>query len=223
MSVPPPNVVLVTNLRAVSHPTDRPCPLLADLEFVVIDLETTGWSPDVAGITEVGAVRVRAGQMLGELAILVNPGGPVPAEITELTGLRDDMLTMAPPIGSVLPALLGFAGDCVVTAHNAPFDLGFLTAACQAAGMAWPVAPVLDTLPLARALIAPDEVPDCKLATLAAHFGVREEPRHRALADARATAAVLTVLLDRAAERGFRTLCQLTSWLEAIEIAAAVG
>lgn len=211
------------NPGAAIHPADRPCPLLTDLEFAVVDLETTGWSPEDSGITEVGAVRVRAGQVVGELTMLVNPGVPVPGEITELTGLRDDMLTLAPPIESVLPALLGFAGGCVMTAHNAPFDLGFLTAACDAAGMAWPLLPVLDTVPLARALVAPDEVPDCKLATLAEHFGVSHEPRHRALSDARATAAVLTILLGRATKRGFRTLCQLTSWLEAIEAAAAVG
>lgn len=223
MSVPRPTVDLVTNPLAVIHPADRPCPLLMDLDFAVVDLETTGWSPADSGITEVGAVRVRAGQVLGELAMLVNPGMPVPAEITELTGLRDDMLTLAPPIGSVLPALFGFTGGCVMTAHNAPFDLGFLTAACQAAGLTWPSPPVLDTVPLARALLAPDEVPDCKLGTLSAHFGVSHEPRHRALSDARATAAVLTILLGRATKRGLRTMCQLTSWLEAIQATAAVG
>jgi len=223
MSVPRPTVVGVTNPLAVPHPADRPCPLLADLEFAVVDLETTGWSPDDSGITEVGAVRVRGGRMLGEFGMLVNPGVPVPGEITELTGLRDDLLALAPPIESVLPSLLGFAKGCVVAAHNAPFDLRFLTAACHAAGVAWPLVPVLDTLPLARALVAPDEVPDCKLGTLTGHFGVSHEPRHRALADARATAALLTIFLGRAERRGFRTLCQLTSWLEAIETASAVG
>jgi DNA polymerase-3 subunit epsilon len=216
-------VVLVTNPRTVSHPAGQLCIPLEDLEFVVIDLETTGWSPDEARITEVGAVRVRAGQVVGELGSLVNPGTPVPTEITELTGLTDDMLVLAPPIGTVLPALLGFAGQCVVAAHNAPFDLGFLSAACRVADLTWPVTPVLDTLLLARALTGADEVPDHKLGTLARYFGVRDEPCHRALADARATAAVLGILLGRAAGRGFRTLCQLVAWLDALETAAAVG
>lgn len=223
MSVPRPNVVPVTNPRTVSHSPARPRTPLDDLEFVVIDLETTGWSPAEAGITEVGAVRIRAGQVVGELTSLVNPGTPVPAEITELTGLTDDMLALAPPIGAVLPALLSFAGQCVVAAHNAPFDLSFLSAACRVAGLTWPVAPVLDTLPLARALTGPDEVPDRKLGTLARHFGVRDEPCHRALADARATAAVLGVLLGRAAIRGFSNLWQLIDWLDALETTAAVG
>jgi DNA polymerase-3 subunit epsilon len=223
MSVPRPNVVVVTIPRADSHHPGQPCPPLDGLDFVVIDLETTGWSPTDAGITEVGAVRVRAGQVLGEMTILVNPGTPVPAEITELTGLTDDMLALAPPIATVLPALLGFTAGRVVAAHNAPFDVGFLAAACGAAGLTWPTAPVLDTLALARALTTEDEVPDRRLGTLAQHFGVPDTPCHRALADARATAAVLGILLGRATGRGLRTLCQLIDWLDAMETAAAVG
>jgi DNA polymerase-3 subunit epsilon len=191
--------------------------------FTVVDLETTGWSPQEADVTEVGAVRFRAGRILGEVTMLVNPGTPVPSEITELTGLTDEMLARAPAMAAVLPAVLAFSEGTVLVAHNAPFDVSFLTAACQAAHLAWPMPLVLDTLPLARALLAPGEVPDCKLATLTGHFEISHEPHHRALADARATAELLGIFLDRAAARGLRTLCQLLSFLDSIETAAAVG
>src|SRR6185437_13861033 len=96
------------------------------LEFAVVDLETTGWSPEQAAITEIGAVRVRAGARQGEFASLVNPGTPVPPGIADLTGITDWMLAAAPRLGAVLPGLLDFAQGCVLVAHNAPFDLGFL-------------------------------------------------------------------------------------------------
>lgn len=223
MSVPRLNVRCVTVPLPYSHSPARPCPALADLAFTVVDLETTGWSPQEAGVTEVGAVRVRGGHLLGEVTMLVNPGAPVPAEITELTGLTDEMLVHAPAMAAVLPAVLAFSAGTVLVAHNAPFDIAFLTAACQAANLTWPTTQVLDTLPLARALTDEGEVPDCKLTTLAKHFGVQHDPCHRALPDARATAALLGIFLDRAGARGMRTLCQLLSWLDSIETAAAVG
>lgn len=188
------------------------------LEFAVVDLETTGWSPEKAAITEVGAVRVRAdgrrGEFVrqGEFASLVNPGMPVPPGIADLTGITDWMLAAAPRLGAVLPGLLDFARGCVLVAHNAPFDLGFLVAGCSDCGLAWPGFTVLDTVMLARHVMDPDEVPDCKLGTLAGFFGARTAPNHRALADARATADVLGWLIRRLAHRGIRTLSQLGAW-----------
>jgi DNA polymerase-3 subunit epsilon len=197
---------------------------LAELDFAVVDVETTGWSPDKAGITEIGAVRLHRGQVVAEFTSLVNPGTPVPPSIEELTGISDQMLALAPPVTAVMPGLLAFAEGCVLTAHNAPFDLGFLTAACAAAGMTWPGYPVLDTVRLARQLmITPDEVPDRKLRTLAVFFGATALPTHRALADARATAVVLGQLLRRLADRGVSTLGELTPWLEALEAAQAAA
>jgi DNA polymerase-3 subunit epsilon len=187
---------------------------LPRLDYVVVDVETTGWAPADSGITEIGAVRVHGGQVVAEFTSLVNPGTPVPPDIAELTGIDDEMLTGAPSVAAVLPGLLAFADGCVLTAHNARFDLSFLTAACEAAGMAWPGFPVLDTVRLARYLMAvPDEVPDCKLGTLAGFFGSPAQPSHRALADARATADVLMHLVGRLAERGIVTLDDLTLWL----------
>jgi len=189
---------------------------LAGLEFAVIDLETTGWSPEVAAITEIAAVRVRGGVRRGEFASLVNPGVPVPPGIEDLTGISDWMLAAAPGVAAVLPGLLRFAEGCVLVAHNAPFDVGFLLAACTACGLAWPGFTVLDTVMLARHVMDPDEVPDCKLGTLAGFFRAGTSPCHRALADARATADVLGWLIRRLAHRGVRTLGQLADWRDVV-------
>jgi DNA polymerase III subunit epsilon len=186
---------------------------LAELEFAVIDVETTGWTPDEARITEIGAVRVRAGLMIDEFTTLVNPGTPVPQTIEDLTGITSQMVADAPSAAIVLPSLLRFASGCVLTAHNAPFDLGFLIAACGDCGLAWPDFPVFDTVPVARQVLDAEEVPDCKLGTLAAFFGTPTPPCHRALADARATASVLASLIVRLGDRGVHTLDQLNAWL----------
>jgi DNA polymerase-3 subunit epsilon len=185
---------------------------VTELEFAVIDLETTGWSPEAAGITEIAAVKVRDGRRLGEFASLVNPGIPVPPGIEDLTGICDQMLAAAPRLPAVLPGLLSFADGCVLVAHNAPFDVGFLRVACAECGLAWPGFTVLDTVMLARQLMDPDEVPDCKLSTLAGFFRARTAPSHRALADARATADVLGWLMARLAHRGIKSLEQLRTW-----------
>ena len=190
---------------------------LSRAEFAVVDLETTGWSPGAAAITEIGAVRMRGGLRQGEFvrrgefASLVNPGVPVPPGIADLTGITDWMLAAAPRLGTVLPGLLDFARGCVLVAHNAPFDLSFLVAGCGDCGLAWPGFTVLDTVMLARQVMDPDEVPDCKLGTLAGFFRTRTAPNHRALADARATADVLGWLIRRLAHRGIRTLNQLSA------------
>jgi len=189
---------------------------LSQLDFAVVDLETTGWLPGAAAITEIAAVRVRGGVRRGEFASLVNPDMPVPPGIADLTGITDWMLAAAPRLAAVLPGLLDFARGCVLVAHNAPFDLGFLVAGCGACGLTWPGFTVLDTVMLARQVMDPDEVPDCKLSTLAGFFRARTAPNHRALADARATADVLGWLIRRLAHRGIRTLNQLSAWPEVV-------
>jgi DNA polymerase III epsilon subunit family exonuclease len=188
----------------------------AELEFAVIDLETTGWSPGAAAITEIAAVRVRGGGRQGEFASLVNPGISVPPGIEDLTGITDGMLAAAPKLPAVLPGLLDFADGCILVAHNAPFDIGFLRAACAECGLAWPRFTVLDTVMLARQLMDPDEVPDCKLGTLAGFFRARTVPSHRALADARATADVLGWLIRRLMHHGIRTLDELRAWPDVV-------
>ncbi|HUY45282.1 MAG TPA: exonuclease domain-containing protein [Streptosporangiaceae bacterium] len=195
------------------------------VEFAIVDVETTGWSPDEAGITEIGAVRMRGGQVREEFSSLVNPGRAIPADIVELTGISDAMVALAPPVGEVLPGFLDFARGCVLTAHNAPFDVSFLAAACAGCGLRWPASPVLDTVALARRLLGEDEVPNCKLDTLAGFFGAPAVPRHRALADAHATAAVLAGLLARLTASGVRTLAELSAAenVAAESIAAETG
>jgi DNA polymerase-3 subunit epsilon len=201
---------------------------LAETDFVVVDLETTGGSPDHAVIIEIGAVRLhgapegaaaRAADQHGTpwrpagerrnaervFSALVNPGRPVPAHISALTGITDELVARAPGIAQVLPAFLEFAAGAVVVAHNAPFDLAFLSAACESHSLAWPAVPVLDTAALARRVLTTEDAPDCRLGTLARVFGT-EVPDHRALEDAYAAAAVLRGLIGRLAALGVHTL-----------------
>ena len=174
---------------------------LAEVTFVVIDLETTGASPADCAITEIGAVRYRGGERLGTFQTLVNPGVPSPPMITVLTGITEAMVLPAPRIAEVLPALLEFIGGAVIVGHNLRFDTGFLDAALLAHGWSRLANRRVDTLGLARRLLR-DEVPDLKLGTLARHLRVPETPNHRALADAQATAEVLHAMLERAATLG---------------------
>ncbi len=197
--------------RHLAWPGQPPASLLASIDFVIVDVETTGWLPEQAMITEIGAVRLSGGQVTAEFSALVNPGSPIPADIAALTGITDELVSTAPPMSEVFPAFLAFAEGCVLAAHNAPFDLGFLTAACRSCGLPWPAFPVIDTAVLARLVLSGDDVPDCKLATLARYFAARTSPCHRALADAKATADVLIGLLAMLAEAGSRTLAEVSA------------
>ena len=123
---------------------------LSQTTFVTVDLETTGGSPVSSMITEIGAVKTRGGEVIGEFQTLVNPGLAIPPMIVALTGITDAMVIGAPPIEEVLPAFLEFLGDAVLVAHNAPFDTGFLRAACRTHGYKWPGSEVVDTVTLAR-------------------------------------------------------------------------
>ncbi|MDT0164324.1 DEDD exonuclease domain-containing protein [Actinotalea sp. AC32] len=184
---------------------------LRDVTFVVVDLETTGASPATCGITEIGAVKVRGGEVLAELQTLVDPGGPVPAAIAALTGITTSMVRGAPSIREVLPSFLEMIRGAVLVAHNASFDIGFLKTAAAAHGYAWPDNQVVDTVALARRAVPRDEVPNHKLSTLAAHFRASVTPEHRALADARATVDVLHALLGRLAPLGITHLEDLAT------------
>jgi DNA polymerase III subunit epsilon len=188
---------------------------LAGVTFVVVDLETTGGSAKEDAITEIGAVKVCGGEIVGEFATLVDPGMPIPPFISVITGITQQMVVAAPPIGEVLPSFLEFARGAVLVAHNAPFDMGFLKAACATQERPWPAPPVVDTADLARRVLTRDEVPNCKLATLARFFRAGTEPCHRALTDARATVDVLHGLLERAGAFGVETLEELTGFTRA--------
>lgn len=181
---------------------------LSEVTFVVLDLETTGGSPSSCAITEVGAVKLRAGECLGTFQTLVNPRAVIPPEIVYLTGITQAMVLPAPKIHQVLPAFLEFIGDAVIVGHNVRFDLGFLRAAAQQLGYPPLSNRAVDTCALARRLIR-DEVPNCKLGTLATHFRVAHQPTHRALDDALATGEVLHCLLERAGSLGVLALDDL--------------
>nr|NLD41397.1 DEDD exonuclease domain-containing protein [Actinomycetales bacterium] len=187
---------------------------LSEVEFMVVDLETTGGRAGAHEITEIGAVRVRGGEVLGEFATLVNPGVPIPPMITVLTGITTAMVLEAPRIEEVLPSFLEWSGmtrGVVLVAHNARFDVGFLKAACAELGHTWPAPPVVDTLALARRALTRDEAPNMKLGTLARLFHTPVQPNHRALADAQATADVLHGLLERLAPLGVTHLEDLAT------------
>jgi DNA polymerase-3 subunit epsilon len=186
---------------------------LRDLTFCVVDLETTGGS--AAGgsmITEVGAVKVRGGEVLGEFQTLVNPHAAIPPFIAVLTGITDRMVAGAPPIEQVLPQFLEFATGCVLVAHNAPFDVGFLKHFAHAQGRPWPRFEVLDTAVLARRVVTREETPNCKLSSLARLFSAETVPNHRALQDARATVDVLHGLIGRLGNLGVHTLEELQTF-----------
>jgi DNA polymerase III subunit epsilon len=179
---------------------------LVDVEFVVLDLETTGGSPANDRVTEVGAVKVRGGEVLGNFHTLVDPEVPIPPIITALTGITDRMVAGAEPIQVVLPCLLEFLGGAVLVAHNASFDRRFLQTNLERHGYRRLANRVVCTARLARKLLPRDEVPNVRLATLAAHLGTSVAPCHRALTDARATVDVLHALLERAGSYGVLAL-----------------
>jgi DNA polymerase-3 subunit epsilon len=180
--------------------------------FVVVDLETTGGAAGADSITEIGAVKVRNGEVIGEFATLVDPGVSISPFISVLTGITDQMVARAPSISAVLPSFLEFAAGSVLVAHNAPFDVGFLKAACLVQGSRWPHFAVVDTAVLARRVLTRDEVPNCKLSTLARFFAAKTAPNHRALADARATVDVLNALIGRLGTLGVHSLPELRTF-----------
>ncbi|WP_370892241.1 DEDD exonuclease domain-containing protein [Janibacter sp. GXQ6167] len=185
---------------------------LIDVTFVVVDLETTGGSPSDHAITEIGAVKVRGGEVLGEFQTLVNPGRSIPPFIQSLTGITDAMVRDAPGPSASVTAFLEFAKGAVLVAHNAGFDISFLKAACAAAQLPWPRAEVLDTVHLARQVIPRGEVRNHKLSTLAAAVGASTPPDHRALHDAKATVDVLHALIGRLGSIGVTTFEELASY-----------
>ena len=190
--------------------------LLIDVPFVVFDLETSGAAPSTgAAVTEIGAVKVLGGEIIGEFQSFVNPGHYLSDFITSLTGITDAMLVGAPSIDQVLPTFLDFIGshnETVLVAHNSPFDMSFMKASASAHSFEWPDYAVIDTARIARYVLDRDEVPNCKLSTLAPFFGSPTLPSHRALDDARATVDVLHGIFERLGSHNVTTLEELISF-----------
>ncbi len=192
---------------------------LRETTFVVVDLETTGGRMTAGdgkvadAITEIGAVKVRGGVVLGEFATLVDPQRSIPPQIVQLTGITTAMVCDAPTIAAVLPMFLEFARGAVLVAHNARFDMGFLRAAADQCGIRWSRPQTLCTVQLARRVLSREEAPSVRLAALARLFAVASEPTHRALDDARATVEVLHALIERVGNQGVHTYAELRSYL----------
>src|SRR2546423_6904559 len=182
--------------------------LLDSATYVVVDLETTGLRPGSSRICEIGAVRVRELELEEEFELLVDPGMPIGPVISALTGLRDADLRGAPHPPIAVRRFLEFAGDAVLVAHNARFDLSFLDRETERLTGARLAGPVVDTVGLARRLLA-GRTPPTGLATLARFFGTAAQPCHRALPDAQATAEILIQLIGLAQERGALTVADV--------------
>ncbi|ORV12663.1 hypothetical protein AWB95_12180 [Mycobacterium celatum] len=209
MGVPAPEQL---SFAEVERAADQP---LRETTFVVVDLETTGGAATDA-ITEIGAVKVRGGEVLGEFATLVDPQRDIPPQIVRLTGITTAMVCDAPTIGAVLPAFLEFSRGAVLVAHNARFDVGFLRAAAERCGIPWSRPQVLCTVRLARRVLTREEAPSVRLAALARLFAVANQPTHRALDDARATVEVLHALIERVGNQGVHTYTDLRSYLPGV-------
>jgi len=193
---------------AAASPSDDLSIPLYDVTFAVIDVETTGGGPQNCALTEVAAAKFRGGECLGTFATLVDPHDTIPPFITALTGITDDMVRDAPSVPGVLPAFVEFVHGAVLVGHNVEFDLAFINAALEENDRFPLDNLVVDTLALARRLVRP-EVPNCRLATLAAGLELEHRPAHRALDDVMATADLLHRLIEDATGFGVFRLGQL--------------
>jgi DNA polymerase-3 subunit epsilon len=184
--------------------------LLEQASFCVVDLETTGLSPGKSKICEIGAVRVEELELAGEYETLANPRERLPLAVSSLTGIGDAELRRAPSVQLAVRGFLEFAGDAVLVAHNARFDIGFLDREVERLTGRRVAGPVVDTVWLARRLLA-GRVARVGLGSLAHFFGTAARPCHRAMPDAQATAEILLALIGLAQERGARTVEDLVT------------
>lgn len=168
-------------------------------EFVFFDIETTGLSALNCEITEIGAVRMKDGEVLDEFNMLVNPGVPIPEEIVRLTGITDEMVASEPKIDVVLPKFLDFIGDSVLVAHNASFDAGFIAHAAERLGLPFNN-PYLDTVAMSR-YVNP-ELQKHKLDILADYFDLGDFNHHRASDDAKMLAAIFYKMTEKLSDEG---------------------
>ncbi len=177
-------------------------------EFIVFDIETTGLSVSTCKITEIGAVKVKNGEVLERFNTFVDPEGPIPAEITKLTGITDDMVKGAPSQLEAVKTFLDFAGDRLLIAHNATFDIGFIRRVCELNRIPFPYS-YLDTVPLAR-FVAP-ELKKHKLDSLAEHYGLGDFNHHRASDDAEMLAMILFKMVEQLKQEGVHTIAEMNA------------
>ena len=184
-------------------------------EYIVFDIETTGLSSKTERITEIGAVRMVGGEVQDSFNTFVNPGMPIPAKITELTGITDAMVADAPDESTALDAFYRFCGDCtVLVAHNAPFDTGFIRAAANRCGKAYPFTGV-DTVPLCRSLY--QGLKNYKLDTVAEYLKLPPFNHHRACDDAAVLAGIFTHVLKDMQQQDIRSLQQVNTKVTGVD------
>lgn len=176
--------------------------------FVVFDLETTGFSPVNNRIIEIGAVKVEGGEITGRYSAFVNPDVPIPFEIEKLTGINDAMVMEAPTIDTVLPEFFAFCQDAVLVAHNANFDMGFITENAERLGLQREYTYV-DTVGIARVLL-PHQAKHT-LDAVAKTLGISLENHHRAVDDAEATAEIFLKFIPMLKELGADTLSRVNA------------
>jgi DNA polymerase-3 subunit alpha (Gram-positive type) len=179
-----------------------------DDDFVVFDIETTGFSPVKNRIIEIGAVKVSGGKIVDRFSQFVNPEVPIPFEIEKLTSIRDDMVMDAPAIDVILPQFLEFSADCVLVAHNASFDMSFITENCKRLGYPQEFTYV-DTVPVSRMLL-PTQAKHT-LDAVAKTLGISLENHHRAVDDAECTAEIFVKFIKMLKENGAETLAQVNA------------
>ena len=181
---------------------------LADLDYIVFDVETTGLKPYSQRIIEIAAIRFRGGREDEVFSTLVQPDRALPAQIVSLTRITDDLLADAPRFDTIVDPLLAFLGDDLIIGHNISFDLAFLDAELRRAVRPTVLNSRLDTLALAQRVLSGQR--RWNLDAVARSLGLRVAgSRHRAEADARLTAGAFTALLKRAPERGLHSLDDL--------------
>lgn len=171
--------------------------------FVVFDIETTGLSSTGDEITEIGAVKVKNNEIVGRFSELINPMRPIPENITELTGITDEMVKDKDDISKVMPRFLEFIGSCPVVAHNAKFDTGFIREKCRRLRLKYEN-PSVDTLLLSRWLLP--ELKKHKLNVVAEHLNISLINHHRAVDDAEAAAYIFIRFIEMMKKRGIETL-----------------
>ncbi len=177
-------------------------------DFVVFDIETTGFSPVNNRIIEIGAVKVCGGQVTERFSTFVNPQVPIPFEIEKLTGIRDDMVTDAPLIEEVLPRFLEFCRGAILVAHNAGFDMSFMLENARRQGLPMEH-PYIDTVGIARVLL-PNQAKHT-LDAVAKTLNISLENHHRAVDDAECTAWIFVKLIQMLEEKDIHTLAQLNA------------
>ena len=179
-----------------------------DADYVVFDLETTGFSPETNRIIEIGAVKVQNGKIVEKFSTFVNPQVPIPFRIEQLTSINDSMVIDAPVIADILPEFMKFCEGCVMVAHNADFDMSFIKKNCQRLDI--PCKPtIVDTVALARVLLP--NLNRFKLDTVAKALGVSLENHHRAVDDAGCTAEIFVKFIEMLRERGMSTLDEVNA------------